>query len=345
MKKTLLAIALALALALTCGAALADGADGVSSATVETDGVSSATAQYDAVSSATLDVTEIPRPGAREGASALVVYFSTDDTLKAAAVIAADALDAELFELTPAEPYTAADLNYSDSASRATAEQRDPAARPAIAALPEGLEKYDTVLLGYPIWWGQAPKIMYTFIESVDLSGKTIVPFCTSGSSPAGSSAANLRAVAAFEADWLDAQRISNRSNGEDIWQWARALPVGREDSMQLMIDGTAVTVTWETNDSVTALKQLAADGLTLQLHRYGGFEQVGPIGRSLPRADVDTATAPGDIVLYSGDQLVVFFGSNSWAYTRLGHIDGLSGAELSALLDREGVEVTLAAQ
>ena len=89
----------------------------------------------------------------------------------------------------PETPYTSDDLNYSDSSTRATREQNDDSARPAISGYVVNIEQYDVVFLGYPIWWGQAPKIMYTFVESYNLSGKTIVPFCTSGSSPVGSSA------------------------------------------------------------------------------------------------------------------------------------------------------------
>ena len=93
------------------------------------------------------------------------------------------------------------------------------------------------------------------------------------------------------------------------------------EIDMQMMIGETAVTVAWEDNTSVEALKKLAEEGLTIEMSMYGGFEQVGSIGQSLPRDDQPTTTTSGDIVLYSGNQLVVFYGSNSWAYTRQGHI------------------------
>jgi hypothetical protein len=92
--------------------------------------------------------------------------------------------------------------------------------------------------------------------------------------------------------------------------------------------------VAWEDNASVEALKALATEGLTIEMSMYGGFEQVGSIGQSLPRSDAQTTTASGDIVLYSGNQLVVFYGSNSWAYTRLGHITDQTPAQMKALLD-----------
>ena len=111
---------------------------------------------------------------------------------------------------------------------------------------------------------------------------------------------------------------------------------------MKMMIGDTAVPVTWEQNESADALRQLVLETpLTIQMSMYGEFEQVGPIGQSLPRNDVQTTTGAGDIVLYSGNQIVVFYGSNSWAYTRLGHID-LTQQEMSDLLSNGDVTVTL---
>ena len=104
------------------------------------------------------------------------------------------------------------------------------------------------------------------------------------------------------------------------------------ETSMKLFINDTEVPVTWEKNDAVTTLRGLARDGLTISMSMYGGFEQVGSIGQTLPRSDSQTKTESGDIVLYSGSQIVVFYGSNSWSYTRLGHVD-LSRAEMTELL------------
>ena len=110
-----------------------------------------------------------------------------------------------------------------------------------------------------------------------------------------------------------------------------------------LTIDGQEISVEWEDNDSVTALKELAAEApITIQMSMYGGFEQVGPIGTNLPRNDVQTTTEAGDIVLYSGNQIVVFYGSNSWAYTRLGHITDQDAAGMTALLGNEAVTLEI---
>ncbi len=108
---------------------------------------------------------------------------------------------------------------------------------------------------------------------------------------------------------------------------------------MRLLIGETEVPVTWENNASVEALKELRP--VTIQMSMYGGFEQVGPIGQSIVRNDVQTETSYGDIVLYSGNQIVIFYGSNSWAYTRLGHVD-LSQQEMREMLGGGDVAITL---
>ena len=110
---------------------------------------------------------------------------------------------------------------------------------------------------------------------------------------------------------------------------------------MVMTINDTKVDVTWENNASVKELEELAADGLTISMSMYGGFEQVGPIGKSITRDDKQTTTSAGDIVLYSGNQLVVFYGSNSWAYTRIGKIN-LTEKELTNLLSNGDVTITL---
>ena len=116
------------------------------------------------------------------------------------------------------------------------------------------------------------------------------------------------------------------------------------EKSLRLLINGTPVSVGWEENESVEALARLAAaEPLTVQMSMYGGFEQVGSLGTNLPKNDVQTTTGAGDIVLYSGSNIVIFYGSNSWAYTRLGKVQGMSAQELSALLGSGDVTVTLA--
>ena len=116
---------------------------------------------------------------------------------------------------------------------------------------------------------------------------------------------------------------------------------INMEETMQLLIENTTVPVTWDANESVEALKALVYDeALVIHMSMYGGFEQVGSLGQSIVRNDQQTNTAYGDIVLYSGNQIVIFYGSNSWAYTRLGHIN-LSQEEMTELLGNGDVTIT----
>ena len=153
----------------------------------------------------------------------LVAYFSATGNTEGIALHLQNILDADLYEIVPEVPYTDKDLNYSNDSCRANQEQNDPAARPAISGSVDNMEDYDVVFLGYPIWWGQAPKIILTFLESYDLDGVTIVPFCTSGSSGIGSSATDLHSLAP-NANWLAGQRFSGSANQDTIASWVEGL-------------------------------------------------------------------------------------------------------------------------
>ena len=117
----------------------------------------------------------------------------------------------------------------------------------------------------------------------------------------------------------------------------------GEAVEMIMKIGDKKIQVAWEDNESVEALKELVSqEPLSIQMSMYGGFEQVGSIGKSLPRDDKQTTTEAGDIVLYSGNQIVVFYGTNSWAYTRLGHISDKNEKELTELLGNGNVTITI---
>ncbi len=161
------------------------------------------------------------------GKKVLVAYFSATGTTKALAEYAADAVNGELYEIVPQEPYTSADLDYGDKNSRSTKEMNDKSSRPAINGSVSDMPQYDIVFIGYPIWWGEAPRIINTFVESYDFSGKTIVPFCTSGGSGMGSSAKNLHSLASDSATWLDGARLSSGASRDDMVSWINGLGLG----------------------------------------------------------------------------------------------------------------------
>lgn len=153
----------------------------------------------------------------------LVAYFSATNTTKPLAEYIADGLKADIYEVVPETPYTSADLNYGNTSSRTSTEMNDPSARPAISGSVEDMGQYDIVFIGYPIWWGQAPRIISTFLEGYDFSGKTLVPFCTSGSSGIGSSAANLQNLTPG-AKWLEGQRFGGGTARSAMVDWVNGL-------------------------------------------------------------------------------------------------------------------------
>ncbi len=168
----------------------------------------------------TLDVKfDVQRDEA--AANILVAYFSATGTTRGVAEKIAKATGGTLFEIVPAVPYTAADLDYGTDC-RANREQRDDAARPEIKSSVSDMGAFDVVYLGYPIWWSKAPKIIYTFLESYDFSGKTIVPFCTSGSSSINGSLSEIQALASGST-WLSGRRFEGNVAQSNVETWVNS--------------------------------------------------------------------------------------------------------------------------
>lgn len=140
----------------------------------------------------TTEPTKENQPDSTTG-STLVVYFSCTGNTKAVAEKIADICSADIYEIVPAEPYTSTDLNYNDDNCRANREMNDESASPEIGSQPIDLSGYDAVFIGYPIWWDTMPRIINTFLDTYDLSGKTVMPFCTSGSSGISTSVSAIR--------------------------------------------------------------------------------------------------------------------------------------------------------
>ena len=149
----------------------------------------------------------------------LVAYFSASGVTKGVAQRLAKAAGADLFEIRPAVPYTQADLNWTDKKSRSSVEMNDPLSRPEIAEMLPNMADYDTVFVGYPIWWYVAPHIIHTFVESYDLSGKTLVAFATSGGSGIGKTVEELKKLYP-DANWKDGKLLNNISDKELV-DWA----------------------------------------------------------------------------------------------------------------------------
>ena len=153
---------------------------------------------------------------------ALVAYFSASGVTAKLAAKLAEAAGADLFEIAAAQPYTKADLNWRDPESRSSVEMNDRSARPEIACSVADMAKYDVVFLGFPIWWYREPSIVDTFLEAYDFSGKTIVPFATSGGSGLGDTAQNIRALAPGAAV-EDGKRFGALISASKLAAWAAA--------------------------------------------------------------------------------------------------------------------------
>ncbi len=149
----------------------------------------------------------------------LVAYFSASGVTKAVAQKLALAANADLFEIVPQQIYTNADLNWRDKHSRSSVEMNDRSCRPAMAAAPD-VSGYDVIFVGFPVWWYREPSIIDTFMESADFTGKTVVPFCTSGGSGLGDAAKNMQALSPG-AKVLEGKRFSASASSDALKQWA----------------------------------------------------------------------------------------------------------------------------
>ena len=160
---------------------------------------------------------------AQQSGGTLVVYFSATGTTKGVAEKIADITGADTYEIKAAQEYTDADLNWNDSDSRSTKEQNDSSVRPEIGSDALSLDGYTTIYIGYPIWWGEEPRIMDTFVESYNFDGITLIPFCTSGGSGIGKSGQNL-ADNAGSGTWLEGKRFGAGASDDEIRSWIEGL-------------------------------------------------------------------------------------------------------------------------
>ena len=193
-------------------------------ATAETTTSSEAAEQTVTATEAT-ETTAAATDVAVESSKALVVYYSASGTTKRVAAAIADAAGADLYEITPVEPYTNDDLNWTDSNSRVSREHDDESLRDVALTeiTPADWDSYDTVLIGYPIWWGIAAWPVDNFVKGNDFSGKTVIPFCTSASSGLGSSG-ELLAEMAGTGDWQEGHRFSSGASDADAADWVNSL-------------------------------------------------------------------------------------------------------------------------
>lgn len=200
-----------------------DSENSTQSTTAESAGSEKTTAENSDINAESGTVSEPEEESDSTDDKTLVVYFSATGTTKGVAERIASVTNADLYEIIPAEPYSSDDLDWHDSNSRTSIEMNDPDARPSISSDTISLDSYSTIYVGYPIWWGDAPRIMSTFVESYDFSDKTVIPFCTSGSSGIGRSGDNLKDLA-NSGNWLSGDRLDAGISESEIQDWINDL-------------------------------------------------------------------------------------------------------------------------
>ena len=206
---------------------------------------------------------------AADNSNILVVYFSCTGTTESAAKNIQNILDADIYEIEPSEPYSSEDLNYNNNSSRANIEQSDSNARPSISGSIENLEKYDAIFLGYPIWHGKAPKIIYTFLESYNFADKTIIPFCTSGGSGISGSESELHELAE-NASWIEGRRLSGSDSETSVKNWLDTIDLPEAETVQTPAPSSAPAAVPEVNieNNILTVKN-APENSTLILAFY----------------------------------------------------------------------------
>ena len=273
----------------------------------------------------------------------IVVYFSRTGNTEKIAEYLIDITNADSYVINAAVPYTDADIEYNNSSCRANQEQNDKTVRPEIENPLVSLDSYDTIFLGYPIWWGQEPRIIDTFLESYDFSEKTVIPFCTSASSGISTSEKNISALVPI-GNQIAGKRFSASASKNDVQTWYDTLPLKKEETaMQIKIGNEILTTSMEDNSSAQALiEMLKEKSITLELHDYGNFEKVGTLPQSLTRNDEQINVDYGDLILYQGNQFSIYYDKNSWSFTKLGHIDNITQDKLKSVLGDGNVTVEL---
>ena len=273
------------------------------------------------------------------GTRVAVIYFSCTGSTRTAAERIRDMTGADLYELTPEQPYTSQDLSYNNDACRASQEQKDPAARPRIAGQPLDLSQYGTIYLGYPIWWGTAPRIINTFLDTYDLTGKTIRPFCTSGSSGISTSVNEARSLCA-DATIIGRTLLLTSSSlsqmATRVPLWLEEIGANREETespgetsmkVKISVGNRIITATME--DNAAGRDFLSRLPLEVTLNDYNNTtEKIFYPDPVLTTEGVTRGCAPtpGNITIYAPWGNVAIFcksRSHSDDLIKIGRIDG----------------------
>ena len=256
--------------------------------------------------------------------NSVVLYFSATGTTKKIAERIASKSGSDIIEIVPKEEYKSEDLNYN-SDCRANREQQDSKARPEIKNTID-LSKYDTIFLGYPIWWGTNPKIILTLLDTYVLTNKVVIPFCTSGSTGIEGSVNDLRNYNS-KLNIKDGKRFSSSDSDEVIMEFINKYQVINNEvsTMKAIINNKEYVIKLESNETVNSLINLLPMEITM--NELNGNEKYIYLDNTLPTNSYNpNRINAGDVMLYGNNCLVIFYKSfdTSYSYTKIGHIDNL---------------------
>ena len=289
----------------------------------------------------------------------LVVYYSYTGNCRAIVSTLTSQIEADVLEIEPAEEGLKYEANNyalgTQLLNAIKANPNDASSYPAIDPVTTSLSSYQNIIIVTPLWWSQMASIMQTYLfnYSSQMAGKHVGLIVSSHSSGISGVVADARRLLPDvtwmgDALWINASNHSKRASLIENWLPTQNFAnehTTMTDKMYITIDGMTRSVSLEQNAATKALvEKLQQAPVTVTLSSSGGFEIWGSLGFSLPTSNQQTTAQPGDVILYNGSNLCLFYGSNSWSYTRLGRIDGMSESELRTFLKagESNISVTL---
>lgn len=284
----------------------------------------------------------------------LVAYYSYTGNVRSIVDELTKQISADVVEIKPAEEgLKYEENNYAIGSALISAIRQNPnnaESYPAIKPLDIDFEKYDNIVIATPLWWSNMAAPMQTFLfeNGKGMDGKNIGLIVSSASSGIQSVVADAERLIP-NGNFSDEPLWINNSNRNQmpslLSNWIKTLNFSNnmDEKLYITVGNTTLTATMVDNVATQALATaLKESPISYEATDYGNFEKVGPLGRSLPTANEQTTTQAGDIVLYNGNQIVIFYGSNSWSYTRIGKIDNVTQSELQTILGEGNCTITL---
>lgn len=291
------------------------------------------------------NVPDLPR-----GKDTLIVYFTYSGNTRQTAEYIQKYTGGTMVEIKAQVPYSSDDVNYNNGNSRCHTERRSNA-RPEIAQATYNqinIDDYRTVIIGYPMWNGEEPMIIRTFIEHYgELRGKNVYTFSTSASSSPVSMNAGMKArygnTNIVSNLHLTSSTLSRAEELVKSWIEENNLSKAEKNILYIKANGHTLTASLTDNSTAKALaEELKKGDITYNAHDYGNMEKVGTLGVSLPENDEPVNTSAGDIIWYQGSSLVIYYDTNSWTFTRVGKIQNVTGEQLLEIFGSGDVTITL---